>query len=196
MPEQDPSDLEELLDRIGETAENGEQVTFDEILDVVGRRSFGPMLLLAGLITVMPIVGDVPGVPTVMGVFVALIAAQMLIHREHLWLPDWMLKRSVKRKNLRSSLEWMRRPAEFVDRGLRPRLRSFTHSTAAHAMAVSCILIAAAMPAMEFIPFSANLAGAALTAFGLSLIAHDGLLALFAFGFTALTFGVVVYNFL
>ncbi len=63
-------------------------------------------------------------------------------------------------------------------------------------MAVSCILIAAAMPAMEFIPFSANLAGAALTAFGLSLIAHDGVLALFAFGFTALTFGVVAYNFI
>lgn len=46
---------------------------------------------------------------------------------------------------------------------------------------------------MEFVPFSATGAGAALTAFGLALIAHDGLLALIAFLFTALTFGVVIY---
>jgi hypothetical protein len=50
------------------------------------------------------------------------------------------------------------------------------------------------MPAMELVPFSANGAGAALTAFGLSLIAHDGLLALLAFVFTAMTFGLVLYN--
>jgi hypothetical protein len=36
------------------------------------------------------------------------------------------------------------------------------------------------MPVMEVIPFSASGAGAALTAFGLALIAHDGLTALFA----------------
>lgn len=44
---------------------------------------------------------------------------------------------------------------------------------------------------MEVVPCSANLAGAALTAFGLALIAHDGLLALIAFAFTA---GTAVYT--
>ena len=33
---------------------------------------------------------------------------------------------------------------------------------------------------MEFIPFSVTLAGAALSTFGLALIAHDGLVALCA----------------
>lgn len=37
------------------------------------------------------------------------------------------------------------------------------------------------MPPMEFIPFSASLAGAALSLFGLSLMARDGLLALRGF---------------
>ena len=50
--------------------------------------------------------------------------------------------------------------------------------------------MALAMPVMEAIPFSANLAGIALTAFGLAVIAHDGLLALIAFAATAA--GVVV----
>ena len=60
-------------------------------------------------------------------------------------------------------------------------------------IATVCVLIAAAMPAMEVVPLTANGAGAALTAFGLSLIAHDGLLAIVAFAFTAITIGATIY---
>lgn len=195
MADQGPTNLEELLDRIKETTENANQVSIGEVLDVVGYRSFGPLLLVAGLITVMPIVGDIPGVPTVMAVFVTLIAGQMLFHREHPWLPDWLLRRSVAADKLLKAVGWIYRPAQFVDRGLRPRLKAFTHRTAAHAIAVACILISAVMPLLEVIPFSANLAGSALTAFGLSLIAEDGLFSLLAFVFTTLTFGVAAYSF-
>lgn len=59
-----------------------------------------------------------------------------------------------------------------------------------------CVLIAVAMPPMELVPFTATGAGAALTAFGLSLIAHDGLVALLAFAFTATTLALVMYRFL
>lgn len=50
------------------------------------------------------------------------------------------------------------------------------------------------MPVMEAIPFSAGGAGAALTAFGLALIAHDGLTALFALIFTVTTGGLILYH--
>ena len=40
------------------------------------------------------------------------------------------------------------------------------------------MVVALAMLGMEVVPFSANLAGIALTAFGLAVVAHDGLLAL------------------
>lgn len=196
MTDPEPTSLEHLLDRIRKTTQDSDRVSLGEIMDEVGHRSFGALLLVAGLVTVMPLVGDIPGVPTIMGLLVLLIAGQLLIHRDHFWLPDWLLERSVEPDTLRTSLDWLDRPAQFVDRWLQPRLTMFTHRTAMHPIAVACILIAAVMPLLEFIPFSANLAGAALTAFGLSLIAHDGLLALFAFGFTLLTFGVVTYSFL
>ncbi len=61
-------------------------------------------------------------------------------------------------------------------------------------IAIACIVIGIAMPAMEIVPFSANGAGAALTAFGLSLIANDGLLALLAFLFTAATFILAAFG--
>lgn len=194
--DQELTNLEQLLDRVGEAAQGDGRVSLGEMLDLVGRRSFGPILLMAGLITVMPIVGDIPGVPTIMGALVLLISGQLLFRREHLWFPQWLLERSVSRDKLRTALGWMRRPAQFVDRFLRPRLTVFTHHTAAYVIAIACTGIAVVMPVMEVIPFSANLAGAALTAFGLSLIAHDGLLALLAFGFTIGTFGLVVYNLL
>lgn len=193
MTDQEPSNLEELLDRIDETTEGDDKVTMDDILDVVGRRSFGPMLLLAGVITAMPVVGDIPGVPGIMGVFVVLIAGQLLLRREHLWLPQWILNRSVEPDKISTALEWTYPVARFVDGWLKPRMTGLTHATGAYASAITCIVIGAAMPAMEVVPFSANFAGLALTAFGLALIVHDGLVALLAFGFTLLTFGFVVY---
>jgi hypothetical protein len=52
------------------------------------------------------------------------------------------------------------------------------------------------MPVMEVVPFSANAAGIALAAFGLALIAHDGVLALIAFVFTVITAGLMIYSLL
>ena len=49
---------------------------------------------------------------------------------------------------------------------------------------IACVIIALILPLLEFIPFSANLAGIALTMFGLALIARDGYLALFALAST------------
>jgi|SRR5690625_635306 len=191
----DPLNLNDLFEKIEEAiGENSDHVSLGDILDIVGRRSYGPVLLVAGLITLAPLIGDIPGVPTIMAMIVFLISVQLLLHRETFWLPNWLLKRSVKPQKLTKALKWVRRPARFIDSYLKPRLLIFSSSAATHGIALVCILIAAAMPLMEMIPFSANGAGAALTAFGLALIARDGLLSLIAFTLTALTAFVIIYN--
>jgi hypothetical protein len=188
------TNLEQLLDQINKAANDGERVSLDAILQKVGRRSFGPVLLLASLVMLAPIIGDIPGVPTIMGVLVVLTAGQLLFRREGFWLPRWLLKRSVAQDKLCKALGWLRSPAKYIDRLVRPRLTMFVQGAGMYVIAIVCIVIAAATPAMEMVPFSANGAGAALTAFGLALIAHDGLLALLAFVFTTVTLGVVVYS--
>lgn len=187
--------LEELLDRIEEAAEGEDPVTIGAMLDVVGRRSFGPLLLMAGLITIAPLVGDIPGVPIVMGTLVLLIGVQMLFNSDHFWLPKWLLKRSISHEKLCKAVGWLRRPAAFIDRYIKPRLTVVTGAVMAHVIAIICIGIALVTPIMEVIPFSANLSGAALTAFGLSLIAHDGLLAIVALAFTGGVVTVIAFNF-
>lgn len=190
------ADLTQLLDRVGEAARAHERVSLDTIVERFGRRSFGPLLLLSGVITLAPVIGDIPGVPTLLALLVLLVAGQLVIGRQHLWLPQWLLKRAVARAKVERSIGWLRRPARAIDRLLRPRLSALTGWLGIRAIALCCIIIALAMPPMELVPFSANGAGLALTAFGLGLIARDGLLALLAFVVTVATLVAVTIGLL
>ena len=196
MPQQSgtPKNLDELLDRLEGAAKEEERLSLDRILDAVGRRSFGPIILLAGIITLMPVVGDIPGVPTMMGILVVLSAGQMLFRRNRIWMPKWLLNRSADSGKLCKAVGWFRKPARFIDRLIRHRLPALVRGVGASIIALACVLIGLAMPAMEIVPFSANGAGVALTAFGLALIADDGLLATIALVFTVGTFGFVGYH--
>lgn len=181
--------LEQLLERISETEAEGDQATLKDILQVIGNRSFGTFLLLAGIITLAPIIGDIPGVPTLMAIIVFLTSIQLLLNKKGLWLPDFLLNRSADKKKLHKTMKKMKTPAQYIDRLLKPRLIYLVNNSMIYVIAVICLGIALVMPVMEFIPFSANLAGVALTSFGLALIARDGLLALIAYVFTA---GIIV----
>jgi hypothetical protein len=119
-----------------------------------------------------------------------------LFGREHFWLPGWLLNRSLQSEKLEKAARVLRRPARFIDRLLRPRLQAFASQPATYAIAVMSLCVAAAMPFLEVVPFSANIGGAALAAFGLALISRDGLLALLALGLTFTTFAMVIYSLL
>ena len=182
--------LEELLERVCQVEPDAGRVSLDAILDEMGRRSFGPLLVVAGLLTLVPVIGDIPGVPTTVGALVFLIAIQLLFHREHVWLPRFLLNRSIERGKLHKAIGWLYPPARFVDRWSRARLTLFAGGAMIYVIIIVCLGIAMTMPVMEVIPFSANAAGGALTAYGLALITRDGLLALIAFAFT----GVIVWS--
>lgn len=190
----DAKSLIELLDQIEETANDTDKVSLDTVMTAVGRRSFGPILVLVGLIILAPLVGDIPLVPTIMALLIVFIAVQVLMRRKYLWLPRWMLERRVSSDKLHKAVKWLRKPARFIDGLLHPRLQQLTHEIGIQVTAVLCIVIAAALPPMELVPFSANAAGIALTALGLALIANDGLLAIGAAIVSVGTIGLVIYT--
>lgn len=194
-PEQAPPvDLTGLLDRVQQAGRRRESVSLGAILDSVGRRSFAPFLLIAGLVTLAPLVGDIPGVPTLMATLVVLSSVQLLIGRDHIWLPAWLLERRVSRERFAKTTRWMERPARWVDRLLKQRLVRLTRPPAHIPVALSCLLIALAMPPMEVVPFTANGAGLALTLFALALLANDGLMALLGYALTGGTLALVILN--
>lgn len=188
----DATNLQQLLGQIRESAGSSGQVSVNDILSGVGERSFGPVLLLAGLITLAPLIGDIPGVPTILGLIVLLTLGQLLFQRHSIWLPSWISQRSVPRDKLLKGLDWLQKPARFLDRWTGPRLVFLVDGPGLYVMATLCMLVAMAMPAMEVVPFSANGAGAALMAFGLAIVARDGLLAVVATSLTLLTGWLVI----
>ena len=54
------TNLTELIHTMERMERENAQVSVDDVVHAVGRRSFGPLLLLAGLITLAPIIGDNP----------------------------------------------------------------------------------------------------------------------------------------
>lgn len=191
--EKKPTDLGELLDVIEGVARDNREVSFGQVYDAVGHRSFGPLLLVVGIIVLMPVVGDIPGVPTIMGAAIVLVAAQLLAGRDSFWLPRRMLEASLRASKVRKGVGWLRKPARFVDRVVRPRLTRFVSGAWNRIVAAIALLVGLAQPFMELVPLSANAAGAVLTALGLALIARDGLVALIAMGLALVTGGVVAY---
>jgi hypothetical protein len=185
-----PQGLAQILDRLAGVADGG-GVTVGEMVEAAGRRSFGPLLLVAGLIPASPLSG-VPGLPSLAALVVFLVAGQLLLRRDHFWLPGWLLRRRVSARRFRAMLRWLRPPARFIDRWMRPRLTALTGGVATYLIAATCVAIAIAMPPLELVPFANSTSGIALSAFGLALIAHDGLLALLALLFALATVALVL----
>lgn len=188
----DPENLQQLLDRLRTRTDDQAEVSVADILDAVGERSFGPVTLVAGLIVVAPLIGDIPGVPTLLGLLVLLTLGQLLFLRHAVWLPATLASRRMEQAKLAKGLDWVEKPARYIDRYTRPRLVWLTCGPGQYLMALVCMSVALAMPAMEVVPFSANGGGLALIAFGLAMIARDGLLALIATILTLGTFWLVV----
>jgi hypothetical protein len=185
------SSMAELLDRLDTAARRHDPTSIGDVMDEVGHRSFGPLLLVAGLVMLAPGIGDIPGVPVMMGLIVILTAAQLVMGSDHVWLPNWLLRRSASRRKLQKGVRWLRPVARVLDRWSKRRLQRLTHGTAVMVGAVGCVIVAAATPLMEVVPFSANVAGIAITTFGLALIAADGLMAAFSIAFSAGTFVLI-----
>lgn len=192
-----PKTLTETLDRLemAEAESEEERVSVDDMMEAIGRRSFGPLVLMGGIVMCAPGISDIPGVPTMSGIFVGLVAAQMIFGRDEFWLPGWLLRRSVSGKTMRkvARSKWTRKPAKLIDKFVSERLSFLVNPAANRAVAIVCLLLALACPFTEFIPLSGPAVGVALLAFGISLVAHDGLMALLGFLFSAgtLVLGIV-----
>jgi hypothetical protein len=184
--------LEDLLVQIEKNVQDSKVVTLEKVLQAVGRRSFGALLFITGVITLAPLIGDIPGVPTIMGMIVFLISIQLLFQRKNLWLPEFLLDKSIKRDKLNKALKKLKSPVRFIDRLLKPRFTVLAEGYMMYVIAVICLCLSALMPLMEFVPFSANIAGIILTVFGLSLLTKDGLLILVVFIFIGIVIVFIV----
>lgn len=153
------------------------RVTLRELLHSFGPTSFLPALMVPALIVVSPLSG-IPLLPTVCGLTIALIAVQMLFGRRFLWLPGLLMNRRISGARLKAALAWLEGPGNWLDRRTRARIGFIWVWPFSILPTLSCILCGLAMPALELIPFSSTILGAAVTCFAVGFLVRDGVFAL------------------
>lgn len=189
-------DLEGLLadlDRAAST--NGARVSVGDIMDTIGKRSFGPLLLLGGLLGMTP-VSAVPTAPSIIALITILVSVQLLFGRESVWIPRFLEKLSVRADRVKKTVKVSRKPARIVDRLVKPRLEVLTRPWADRVVALVCIMVAMIVPPLELLPFVAFVPATAIALFGLGLLARDGLLVLVAFVVSTSALGLLVWKLL
>ena len=169
--------LEQVIDGIIELGKKQDNVAISEIQDSLGRRSFGPFLFVPAIIEISP-VGGIPGLPTVLALIVALFSIQMLMGRDHFWMPAFLAKRTVSGAKLDKGLNKVRRVVRWLDKISRARLGWAVRKGFLRLIAVLCVLLATSVPPLEVMPFASTAPFAAIALFGLGITTRDGLLVI------------------
>lgn len=164
-----------------------EGVTVAEIRDLVGKDSLLLLTIFLTLIFMVPV--SIPGVSTVFGTVILLIAISRLFNR-NLWLPNSFEKRIVSTDSLRAALIraliWFHR----LERVSRPhRLKKLTMGRWTEILSSGVMIVAAVllMVPFGFIPFSNTLPAVALLFLAIGLLQRDGACILLGYLFNAVT---------
>jgi len=170
----DVHDLSSLLDTLAENTD-GDEVTVRQLMDAVGRRSYGPLLFLLGFVAISPLT-IIPGANWLVALVVLLISLQIIIGRSYPWVPRRALDFKFKREHLLQGLRGARKYAHVVDRLLSPRLTILTDPPFVQVIGLICAAAALISFPLGLVPLGPFLPGLAILLFGMGLTARDGVL--------------------
>ena len=185
----DPHSVGEVLDQLKELGEQAgdDKAKLGDMLEALGQRAYGPFFIIFPLIDISP-VGGIPGLPTVMAVVMVLLAVQLVLGRDHLWLPGFLANRGLKGSKLVKVADKTRPIARRMDKWFHGRLPALTKGPMVKVAGVAVILLCLTVPPLELLPFASTAPMAAIMAFGIALLVRDGLLMIVA---CALSIGAV-----
>lgn len=187
---QSGSSLTAIVDSIADISREG-SVSLDRVVGAFERTGFATLLFVPAAAVVTPLSG-IPLFSSFCGLTICLIAVQWLMHRNRVWLPAWLGRRSLEGKKVRAAMKKLRPAARWLDRHSRKRISFLFHRPLRILLPLACLLFGAAMPLLEFVPFSSSLLGAAICLIAFSLMTRDGLYALTALAPIAVTAWVLV----
>lgn len=191
----EPQSVSDVVDGIANLAERDSKVTIGDVLDRFGDRSFAPVMMVFALVELTP-AGGIPGVPTFLAVCISLIAVQMLIGRDHIWVPKWILQRSAPSSKLRQATGKLGSVAGKVDKVAHSRLEQFASGVGLKIAAAIIIALCLTVPPFEVVPFASTGPMLAIDVICLAIMVRDGLAMLIAWSLaTAALIGLGYYYF-
>lgn len=148
-----------------------ERLPFGEILDGLGERSFGVLLLILALVNSAPMP---PGGSTVFGVTMMLVALQLLVGLRAPWFPGFMRRLSIPRAAFRAGVERIVPYLQRIESWTRPRASWLTTGLGERLAALGIVILSfvVSMP----IPIVGNIPPSiAIAVIAMGLIERDGL---------------------
>lgn len=172
--------VEDVLDRLDETAGERDRVSIDDAVEALGDRGWGPFLFVPAILEISPI-GGIPGLPTLLALIIAIFAVQIALGRDRMWLPGFLGRRSVSSERMRKSVEKVRPIGRRLDKWFHGRLPQLTSDRVTRVAAVAVLFLCLTVPPLELLPFASTAPMAAIAIFGLALMVRDGLLMALGF---------------
>lgn len=163
----------DILDELDQLADDETQPSVGDVNEKLGNRSVGALMAIPASFELTPI-GGIPGVPTMLALIVAIFAVQVAWGRDHMWLPGFLHRRSVKAKKLSKSVEKLRPAARWADRHFGRHLPKLVDTAGTRLAAVAIVTICLTVPPLELIPFASSLPMSAIITFGIGILFQDG----------------------
>jgi hypothetical protein len=132
-------ELNTFLDQL-----DGKDTTVGELVEIIGDRGFGLLLLLLALPAALPVPATGYGTP--FGIVMILLGSQMIMGRAAPWVPESFKVRTLSYRLLSFSIRNARLPLRAVELFIRPRLSSLASSpTFLRGIGLAIVLLAAMM---------------------------------------------------
>ena len=154
-------------------------MTAGDLLNAVGRRSYGPVLLLLGFIATSPLT-IIPGANVLVALITLIFAVQMAVGRHYPWIPRKALDFSFPRKHLIAGVAVADKYVAQIDRFLKPRLTFLTQAPFAQLVAFACVGAALVTLPLSFVPLGPVIPSLAVLLFGLAITAREGFIIILA----------------
>ena len=159
----------------------GERASFGEILLGLHHRAIGFATLIFALPCCLPMP---PGIPTVCGIALVVIALNLIAMRSRLWLPAAIARKTVARSDLNRVVAWATPLMRRLERYCRPRLPIVTESVGK--VLVGIVILVLGFIMILPIPFIGNMPPAfAATVIALGMTERDGLIVLIGLAVSA-----------
>ncbi len=169
----DPENLSQFVDHLVDETD-GAKVSLGELLQTIGHRSYGPLLLLPALIAAAPPIGGIPGMSLITGSIIFLIAIQMLLGFDHPWLPKRLLDFEFNRDRLTSFQKKAKSWLRWLDKPLAKRWTALTEPPWVQLVALVCVLLAPLFVPLALLPMAVALPSIAICLMAIGLMARDG----------------------
>lgn len=171
----DPRKISDLLTELGRNGA-GDRIKLGDLIAVLGDRAFGISMLILALPNAVGL-GTIPGLSTVFGLPQIVLALQMTVGLDRPWLPQWLLERSIARKDFDTmttkSMPYLLR----IEKVLRPRWLPMSSYVGERLLGAVFVVLASIVSLP--IPFGNQPPAVGIALISLGLVERDGVFILF-----------------